>query len=165
MYNFFIFDELLIGFQRLFPLIFLSSMPFFYSLYHRNQPMFLALICFLCALLAIIPLAVSLLREHRRAIGNRSLFLEFYEDEDARPTTLSQRSRSSSGTLSERTHLLTLKDMYADARKHEEEIKRPRGRSIVMTSPEHNPFHLVPSASFNHEENDQSYGGVLTRSL
>ena len=129
----------------------------FHSLYNNNRPMFLALICFLCALIAIIPLVVSLSRQHRAAIGNRSVFLEYFEDEEPLRLTLSKRSRasSSSGTLSERTHLLTLKDMYADARKQEEKTKRPRGRSIVMTSPEHDPFHLVPSASFDGENSDK----------
>lgn len=135
---------------------FLHLCHFSLSLFDRNQPIFLALICLLCALLAMIPLAVSLLRQHRLAVGNRSIFLEHYGDEDL----LSERSRSSSGTLSERTHLLlTLKEVYTDACKQEEQMKRPRGRSIVMTSPEQDPFYLVPSATFDSsEDSDKSFG-------
>ena len=124
----------------------------------------MALICFLCAfLLAMIPLAMSLKRQHRAALGNRSLFLDYFEDADPSRIALSERSRSSSssGTVSERTHLLTLKDMYADSRKQEEETRRPRGRSIVMTSPEHDPFHLVPSATFDSQESDKMMGDQL----
>ena len=155
--------------QSLPPEIFLFSFRF----YERNEPIFIALVCFLCAfLLTMIPLAMSLKRQHRAALGNRSLFLDYFDDGDASPTTLSERSRSSrsrssssSEVLSERTHLLTLKDMYAESRKQEEQISRPRGRSIVMTSPEHDPFHLVPSATFDSEETNRSTVIVLPKSL
>ena len=105
------------------------------------------------------PLAVSLLRQHRAAVGKGSIFLEHYGDEDhPRLGTLSEGASASAIATppSERTHLLTLKDMYAGARKQEEETKRPRGRTIIMTSPEHDPFHLVPSATIESSSVDNS---------
>lgn len=119
----------------------------FSNVYDKNQPLFLVLACLLCVLVAIIPLTVSMLRQHRAAVGNCSIFFE--EDE---PELSEGQPRSSSFTVSERTHLLTLKDFYADARKQEEETRRPRGKSIVMTSPDHNPFNLVPSATIDSSE-------------
>eukprot|EP00536_Pseudo-nitzschia_multiseries_P002384 jgi/Psemu1/251601/estExt_Genewise1Plus.C_310100 len=125
----------------------------FSIIYERYQSMFLALICMLIALIAIIPLGVSLRRQHRVAVGHCSIRLDRSADHDS----LSVRSGSSSrGMLSERTHLLTLKDMYADQRKQEEETKRPRGRSIVITSPEQDPFRLEPSSTFDYPSDDET---------
>jgi len=116
-------------------------------LYHSKKIMFLAIVSLLCALIAMLPLLTSLLRQHRVALGKRSIILGHFGDEEQRCLTSSQRSGSTSGSSSERTHLLTLKDQYADDRKRKKE-ERSRGQSIVMTSPEHDPFNLVPSATF-----------------
>ena len=102
------------------------------------------------ALIAVIPLMASLFRQHRTAIGSGAIRLEHYGDEDpalARPSGHS----SFASTASERTHLLTLKDMYASIHKDNNEVKRPRGRSIIVNNPEQDPFHLVPSATFDSD--------------
>mmetsp|Transcript_25288 Transcript_25288/g.55445 ORF Transcript_25288/g.55445 Transcript_25288/m.55445 type:complete len:110 (+) Transcript_25288:489-818(+) len=108
----------------------------------------------LFALIAIIPLAVSLFRQHRVAVGSGSLRLDYYHDDQSPHygSSVSSSFREAAATTTpsgERTHLLTLKDMYADKRKREEETKRPRGRSIVMTSSEQDPFRLEPSLTFD----------------
>ena len=78
--------------------LFLHQCPSSRSLYHKNQLIFLALISFFCALLlATIPFAVSLKRQHRAALGDRSLLLEYYEAKDPRTLSECSQSNSSSG--------------------------------------------------------------------
>jgi hypothetical protein len=138
-----------------------------HSAYENNQAVFLALICLVCALIAVIPLTISIFRQHRTARGAGSIRLEYYGDEDpAIASRLSERSLrgtggggaangSGSSHPTERTHLLTLKDMYASQRKENELKQKPRGRSIIMTSPEQDPFHLVPSSTIDTDDNKQ----------
>jgi len=104
----------------------------------------------ICALIAVIPLMASLFRQRRTAIGSGSIRLEHYGDQDPAAARHPVHSSSSFTTMaSERTHLLTLKDMYASIHKEKKETKRPRGRSIIVNNPEQDPFHLVPSATFD----------------
>lgn len=130
-------------------------------MYQNNQPIFLALICLLVALIAVLPLAVSLSRQHRLAVGNGSFALEQYHGDTGSPcisirsSTLLSVPSYASGTPSERIHLLTLKDMYADARKEEESIKQSlRGRIIVMKSIDQDPFRLEPTLTFDSSSED-----------
>jgi hypothetical protein len=145
------------------------------SAYENNQAVFLALICMVCALIAVIPLTTSIFRQNRTARGAGSIRLEYYGDEDpATSLRLSERSLhgnggsngcgngsggavdgSASSHPTERTHLLTLKDMYARQRKENELKQKPRGRSIIMTSPEQDPFHLVPSSTIDTNHTKQ----------
>lgn len=130
-------------------------------MYQSNQPTFLALICLLVALIAVLPLAVSMCRQRRLAVGNGAFALEQYHGDTGSPCT-SVRSATllsvpsyASGTPSERTHLLTLKDMYANARKEEESIRQSlRGRLIVMKSTDQDPFRLEPTLTFDGSSED-----------
>jgi hypothetical protein len=127
-----------------------------------------------CALIAVIPLTISIFRQHRTARGAGSIRLEYDGDEDpATALRLSERSLrgnvggnvggggggggtadgSASSHPTECTHLLTLKDMYASQRRENELKQKPRGRSIIMTSPEQDPFHLVPSSTIDTDHN------------
>lgn len=131
-----------------------------HSVYESNQPIFLALIGLIVASIAITPLAISLWREHHLTIG--SIYLDDDGNTNSKRLRQSERRNSSRSlsrgrrgendediTTSERTHLLTLKDMYASQRKEDEpRYHKPRGRSIIMTNPEQDPFELVPSSSF-----------------
>ena len=140
------------------------------SAYENNQAVFFAFICMAGALIVIIPLTISIFRQHRTARGAGSIRLEYYGDEDpATSLHLSEQSlhgmgtggaaaHGSSSSLSyptERTHLLTLKDMYAPQRKETEFKQKPRGRSIIMTSPEQDPFQIVPSSTIDTSDHNK----------
>ena len=140
------------------------------SAYENNQAVFFAFICMAGALIVIIPLTISIFRQHRTARGAGSIRLEYYGDEDpATSLHLSEQSLHGMGTggdaahgsstslsyPTERTHLLTLKDMYAPQRKETEFKQKPRGRSIIMTSPEQDPFQIVPSSTIDTDHNKQ----------
>jgi hypothetical protein len=105
-----------------------------YSSYERNPVVFLAAITVVSALAAIIPLTYAVIKRRRmsRPFEPNSLSLN---DGSIR--------RSDSGTPTETTHLLTLKDAYASIRQSEEANKKPKGRSIVIKSNlEQDPFRL-----------------------
>mmetsp|Transcript_9626 Transcript_9626/g.10360 ORF Transcript_9626/g.10360 Transcript_9626/m.10360 type:complete len:1017 (-) Transcript_9626:394-3444(-) len=151
--------------------------------FEGKQHIFLGVVGLLCALITIVPLTISLLRQNHLGTGvmTGSFRLEPHQDENSsftantnaislqgtRNSTSSMEHLSGGGTANandaafaesvamrhptERTHLLTLKDMYAGQRKEMERHQQPRGRSIVMTSPEQNPFNLQPTSSFHDD--------------
>mmetsp|Transcript_54072 Transcript_54072/g.60376 ORF Transcript_54072/g.60376 Transcript_54072/m.60376 type:complete len:817 (+) Transcript_54072:179-2629(+) len=151
--------------------------------FEGKQHIFLGVVGLLCALITIVPLTISLLRQNHLGTGvmTGSFRLEPHQDENSsftantnaislqgtRNSTSSMEHLSGGGTANandaafaesvamrhptERTHLLTLKDMYAGQRKEMERHQKPRGRSIVMTSPEQNPFNLQPTSSFHDD--------------
>jgi hypothetical protein len=113
------------------------------SAYSHNPAIFLAAIGILSALVATIPLTFAIIKRRRmsRPFEPNSLSLN-----GGGPGSSSNGSirRSSSGTPTETTHLLTLKDAYASIHPQDDDKKKKlRGRSIVIKSNlEQDPFRL-----------------------
>ncbi|KAL3932072.1 MAG: hypothetical protein SGARI_004058, partial [Bacillariaceae sp.] len=112
------------------------------SRYERNPLVFMGIVVAITALMTIIPLTYAAGKRKRRSrrLGAGTFNLD--GDDDNRSI---RRARSnSSGTVSETTHLLTLKDAYASIRQ-DEEVRHPklRGGSIVIKRHlEQDPFQM-----------------------
>ncbi|KAG7340373.1 peptidase C1A, papain family protein [Nitzschia inconspicua] len=111
------------------------------SAYDKNPAIYLAGLCLFFALAAIIPLTFAVIKRRRisRPFEPNSMSLS-----GRGPGSSSNASirRSSSGTPTETTHLLTLKEAYASIRPQSNESK-PKGRSIIIKGNlQQDPFRL-----------------------
>jgi hypothetical protein len=99
----------------------------------------------LSALVVIIPLVFAIIKRRRMARPFEPCSLNLMDGQPSNESMRYRCSNTSGGSPTETTHLLTLKDAYASIRPrdHDQNKKKPKGRSIVIKSNlEQDPFRL-----------------------